>query len=116
VTNIFIARGRWLKTLIPDIYAPLVNFVRLTAGKCKLFRDLVLYLWISLLVLNKYLLLIVYKSNEYMYWEYNVIIYIFLQISLQQYLGLVFVIILIIFFCNIKTLLAQEEPPQKIIP
>jgi len=40
-----------------------------------------------------------------MYCEYNVIISIFLKTSLQESLGLVFVIILIIFFWRINTLL-----------
>jgi hypothetical protein len=67
-------------------------------------------------VLNKYILLTVYKINEYTYWEYNVIISMFLKTSLQESLGLVFVIILIIFFCSKNTLLAWKELPQKIIP
>jgi hypothetical protein len=53
--------------------------------------------------------------NIYIYWEYT-IISIFLETSLQESLGLVLVIILIIFFCNINTLWMWEEPPQKIIP
>jgi hypothetical protein len=39
-----------------------------------------------------------------MYWEYNVIISIFLKDFLQESLGLVFVIILIIFFWKYKHL------------
>jgi len=62
------------------------------------------------------LLLIVYKTNEYIYLEYNVIIPILLKTSLQESLGLVLVIILIIFFFSINTLLVWEELPQKIIP
>ena len=95
-----------MKTLTPDLQAPLFNFDKLAIGRCRLLLYLVLYLWILLLVLNKYLLLTVYKINEYMYWEYSVIISIFLKTSLQESLGLVFVIILIIFFCSINTLLA----------
>jgi hypothetical protein len=44
------------------MYVPLLYFVRLTAGKYKLLRALVLYLWISLLKLNKFLLLIAYTN------------------------------------------------------
>jgi len=66
--------GRWLKTIIPDIKAPLLNFDKLAIRWCKLLLFLVSYLWISLFVSNRCLLLIVYKTNEYMYWEYNVII------------------------------------------
>jgi hypothetical protein len=43
---------------------PFKNFVKFTAGKCKLQETLVLYLCISLLVLNKYLLLTVNRSIE----------------------------------------------------
>jgi len=39
------------------------------------------------------LLLIVYKTNEYMYWEYNTITSILLKTSLQESLGLVLVIL-----------------------
>jgi hypothetical protein len=42
---------------------------------------------------NRYLSLTVYKINEYMYWEYNVIISKSLKSSLQEFLDLVFVII-----------------------
>jgi hypothetical protein len=49
--------------LIPAIYAPLLYFDTLIAGKCKFLRVLVLYLWISLLKLNICLLLIMYKTN-----------------------------------------------------
>jgi len=69
-----------------------------------------------IICINKCLLLIVYKTNKYMYWEYNVIISILLKTSLQESLGLVLVIILIIFFWSINTLLAREGLPQKIIP
>jgi hypothetical protein len=64
-----------------------------------------MYLLISLSVLNKYLLLTVCKINEYMYWEY-VIISIFLKTSLQESLGLVFIIILIILFCSKRNLVS----------
>jgi hypothetical protein len=43
---------------------PLLYFITLFAGKCKFFRALVLYGWISLLKLNICLLLIMYKTNE----------------------------------------------------
>jgi hypothetical protein len=66
----------------------------------------ILYLYILLFVSNRCLLLIVYKTNECMYWKYNVIISIFLKAFLQESLDLVFVIILIIFFWSINTLLA----------
>jgi hypothetical protein len=36
--------------------------------------------------------------------------------SLQDSFDLEFVIILITFFCNIETLLTQDESPQKIMP
>jgi hypothetical protein len=51
---------------MPDSYAPLLNFVKFTAGECKLFQNLVSYLCILLSVLNKYFL-IVDRSNEYIY-------------------------------------------------
>jgi len=54
-----------------------------------------------LFVSNRCLLLIVYKTNEYMYWEYDIIISILLETSLQESLGLVLVKILIIFFWSI---------------
>ena len=60
--------GRWLKTFIPHIKAPLLNFDKSAIGRCKLLLFLVLYLWISLFVSNRCLLLIVYKTNEHMYW------------------------------------------------
>jgi hypothetical protein len=57
--------GRWLKTFIPDIpvYAPLLNFYKLATGRCRLLL-LVLYLYISLFVSNRCLLLTVYKTNK----------------------------------------------------
>ena len=55
------------------------------------------------------------KINEYMNREQNVIISSFSNKCLQDTLGPEFVIILIAFFCSIKTLLAQEAPPQKMM-
>ena len=49
---------------------------------------LVLYLCILLLEVNKGLFLTVNKISEKMYWEYNVIICIFLKASLQDSLTL----------------------------
>jgi hypothetical protein len=51
-----------------------------------------------------------------MYCEYSVIIPIILKIFLQDSLGLVLVMILIILFCIINTLCTLVELPQKIIP
>jgi len=82
----------------------------------RLLLFLVLYLWISLLGVNKCLLSTVNNITEYIYWEYSVIICMFLKISLQESLGLVFVIILMIFFWSKITFLAHEELPQKITP
>jgi len=79
--------GRWLKTFIPDIQAPLLNFDKLVIGRCKLLLFLVLYLWISLFVSNRCLLLTAYKTNEYMCWEYNVIISRLLKTSPQESLS-----------------------------
>jgi hypothetical protein len=69
VASIIIDKGRWLKIVIPAIYAPLLYFVTLIAGKCKFLRALVLYVLISLLKLNICLLLIMYRTNEYIYWS-----------------------------------------------
>ena len=44
------------------------------------------------------LLLTVNSIIEYIYWEYNVIICMFLKTALQESLGLVFEMILMIFF------------------
>ena len=66
---------------------------------------IVLYLWISLLAVNKCLLSPVNDSNEYIYREYYVIICMFLNIALQESIGMVFVMILMIFFWNINTFL-----------
>ena len=74
---------------------------------------LVLYLCISLLGVNKCLLLTVNKISEKMYWEYNVIICIFFKASLQDSLTLESVMILTIFFCKINNLLALEDLPPK---
>jgi len=99
-----------LRKVVRNLYAwyisSFLNFDKLAVGQCKLFLFLILYLWFSLFASNRCLLLIMCKTNEYMYWEYNVIIYIFLKTSLQESLGLVLVIILIIFFWSINTLLA----------
>jgi len=54
--------GRWLKSFIPDIYAPLLNFDKLANGRCKLLLFQVLYLLISLFVSNRCLLLILEDS------------------------------------------------------
>jgi hypothetical protein len=51
-----------------------------------------------------------------MYWEYNVIICIFLKASLQDYLTPELVMILAIFFCKTNNLLALENLPPKIMP
>jgi hypothetical protein len=51
-----------------------------------------------------------------MYWEYNVIISIFLKASLQDSLTPVLFMILIILFCKINNLLTIEYLPQKIMP
>jgi hypothetical protein len=48
-----------------------------------------------------------------MYWEYSVIIFIFLKVSLQESLGLEFVIILIIFFCIVKTFMCFDRTAPK---
>ena len=77
---------------------------------------LVLYLCISLLGVNKGLFLTVNKISEKMYWEYNVIILIFLKASLQDSLTLELVMILTIFFCKINNLLTLEDLPQEIMP
>ena len=77
---------------------------------------LVLYLCISLLGVNKGLFLTVNKISEKIYWEYNVIIRIFLKSSLQDSLTLELVMILTIFFCKINNLLTLEDLPPKIIP
>jgi hypothetical protein len=61
-----------------------LNFDKLVNGRCKLLLFLVLYLWILLFVSDRCLLLSVCKTNEYMYWEYNVIISVFLKASLQE--------------------------------
>ena len=58
----------------------------------------------NFIICIKQVFIIVYKTNEYMYWEYNVIIFILLKTSLQESLGLVSVIILITFFWSINTL------------
>ena len=77
---------------------------------------LVLCLCISLLGVNTGLFLTVNKISEKMYWEYNVIICIFLKASLQDSLTLELVMILTIFFCKINNLLTLEDLPPKIMP
>jgi hypothetical protein len=106
-TKAFKLCGRRMNILMPDVYGPLVYFVKFTNAGWKLLLFLVLYLWISLLAVNKCLLLTVNSTNEYVYWEYNVIICMFLKISIQESLGLLLVMILMIFFCNINTFLAE---------
>jgi hypothetical protein len=97
--------GRWLKPVILIIYGRLLNFVTfVNVGWMLLF--IVLYSWISLLVVNNCLLLIVNNSTEYVHWEHRVIICMFLKVSLQELLGQVLVVILMIFFCSMNTLLA----------
>jgi hypothetical protein len=111
-TKAFKYCGRWVNTLIPYIYiyiyiyGPLLYFVKFANAGWRLLLFLVLYWWILLLAVNKYLLSTVNNSNEYIYWEYNVIICMFMKISLQESLGLVLVMILMIFFWNINTFLA----------
>ena len=67
---------------------PVLNFDKLAIGRCKLLLFLVLYLWISLFVSSRCLLLTVYKTDNYMYWEYKIIISVFLKTSLQKSFGL----------------------------
>jgi hypothetical protein len=50
-----------------------------------------------------------------MYWEYNVIICIFLKATLQDSLTLELLMILAIFFCKINNLLTWEGLLQKIM-
>jgi len=71
-----------------------------------------MYLWISLFEVNKFLFLTVNKFSEKMYWEYNVIISMFLNASLT----LVLVMILTIFFRKINIFLTLEDLPRKIMP
>jgi hypothetical protein len=66
--------------------------------------------------MNKGLFLTVNKISEKMYWEYNVIICIFLKAYLQVSLTLELVMILTIFFCKINNLLTLEDLPPKIMP
>jgi hypothetical protein len=81
------------------MYAPLLYFVTLIASKCKFLRAVVLYVWISLLKLNICLLLIMYKTNEYIYTGHKSSLSpVFFKMSLQDSLDLEFVIILITFF------------------
>jgi hypothetical protein len=42
--TLFIYSGRWLKTFIPEKYAPSLNFDKLAAGRCRLLLSLALYL------------------------------------------------------------------------
>ena len=65
---------------------------------------------------NKCLFLTVNKIIEKMYWEYNVIISMFLKASLQESLTPVFVMILKIFFCKMNNFLRLGDLPQKIMP
>jgi len=61
-------------------------------------------IFVNLGISSKCLLSTVSNSNEYIYWKY-VIICMFLKISLQESLDLVFVMILMILFWNINTFL-----------
>jgi len=54
--------------------------------------------FVNFVISSKCLLSTVNNSNEYIYWEYNVIIRMLLKISLQETLGLVLVMVLTIFF------------------
>jgi len=76
---------------------------------------LVLYLCVSLLVVNKGFFFTVNKISENMYWEYNVIICIFFKASLQDSLTVGLVMILKIFFCKINRLLTLEDLPPKTV-
>jgi hypothetical protein len=58
VASTCIDNGRWLKTLMPAMYAPLLYFVTLIAGKSKFLRALVLCM--NLLVKIKYMFIINY--------------------------------------------------------
>ena len=89
-------------------------FDRSVDARWRLLLILVLYLWISLLALKNCLLLTTNSIIEYIYWEYNVIICTFLKTTLQESLGLIFEMILMIFFCNKNTFLAPWELPQKL--
>jgi len=51
-----------------------------------------------------------------MYWEYNIIISMFLKAFLQDCLTPVLVMILTVFLCKINDLLTLEDLPQKIMP
>jgi len=57
--------GKWLNILIPDIYGPLLYFVKFANSGWRLLLFLFLYLWISLLAVNKCFLSTVNYSNEY---------------------------------------------------
>jgi len=70
-----------------------------------------MHLWISLFEVNKCLFLTVNKISEKMYCEYNVIISMFLKVSLQDSLTPVLVMIITIFFCKINNFLSLEDLP-----
>ena len=80
---------RWLKTFIPEKYAPLLNFDKFNIGRCRLFLYLVLYLRISLFVFYRCLLFTIYNINEYIYCEYIGSIFISLKSSQHESLGIV---------------------------
>jgi hypothetical protein len=74
------------------------------------------YLYILLLGVNKCLLSTVNKISDKMYWEYSVIISIFVEAFLQDTLVPVLDKILTVFFCKMNSLLTLEEFPPKIMP
>jgi hypothetical protein len=91
-------------------------FVKFVSGRCSRILVIMSYFWISLLLLNKCLLLRVNIIIKNIYCKLSVIMRKFLKFCLQESLSLVLVIILIIFFCNVNTLYTIGEVPQKIKP
>jgi len=57
---------RWLKTSIPEKYAPLLNLDKFTTGRCRLLLYLVLYLWISLFVKQDHIRLQLQGSHSHL--------------------------------------------------
>jgi hypothetical protein len=104
--------GKGLNTLTPKQYTPFWYLVTFTEGWCKFACCLVLMWYISEFIKNLFLFLIMNKSRERIYWEVRGKISKLKNNFLHESLLLQPIIILIIFFCNLKIFMLSGEFPQ----
>ena len=109
--SILIQEGSILNTFTPKQYTSFRYLVRFIDGCWKLMCCLVSMWYISELTINWFPFLTINKRRERIYWERSGKIYNLKNNFLQEWLLLQSIMILIIFFCNLKIFTQSEECP-----